>query len=586
VTELQEDRGGRVVLLTILGLLVLFGGAYVAAYLFAGDKVPRGANVAGVDVGGRSHDDAVAALRDGFEKRATIDVSVGERQMSLIASEAGLSIDHEASVEAAGGGRSWAPARLWNYYTGGDELEPVLVRDDDALEAALARLDKEFGTAPREGAVRFQGESVRTVAARPGKEVDRATAPGELSSAYTSGDTAELALAEAQPEIDQADVQQALNEFANAAVSAPVTLRFDNTPVRLRPREYTPALSMVPRDGELVPRLDRKALGRLIGNRLAGSPGAPVPATVRLVDGKPKVIPDKPGVVYPPADISRAFLALVVREAGNREMAVKATVRRAKFRTADARALKIKERVSTFTTYYPHAGYRNVNIGRAAELIDGTVLKPGETFSLNDIVGERTAANGFTEGFIISNGVFKEDLGGGVSQIATTAFNAMFFAGLEDVEHKPHSFYIDRYPIGREATVAWGALDLRFRNDTPYGVLVAASIDPSTPSSQGSVTVSMWSTEHWDISTRTGDRYNFTEPGTRTLTTSDCYPNSGYGGFDIDVWRYFRKPGSEKLVRTEKFHTTYTPSDTVICEEPPSPSPSPSPTRSPSRSGD
>ena len=65
-----------------------------------------------------------------------------------------------------------------------------------------------------------------------------------------------------------------------------------------------------------------------------------------------------------------------------------------------------------------------------------------------------------------------KDLGGGVSQMATTLFNAMFFAGLEDVEHKPHSFYIDRYPVGREATVAWGSLDLRFTNDTPHGVLI------------------------------------------------------------------------------------------------------------------
>ena len=109
------------------------------------------------------------------------------------------------------------------------------------------------------------------------------------------------------------------------------------------------------------------------------------------------------------------------------------------------------------------------------------MLKPGETFSLNDTVGERTGENGFTKGFIISDGIFKEDLGGGVSQMATTTFNATFFAGLEDVEHKPHSFYIDRYPVGREATVAWGAVDLRFKNDTPYGVLIHATVQPEHP---------------------------------------------------------------------------------------------------------
>jgi vancomycin resistance protein YoaR len=247
-------------------------------------------------------------------------------------------------------------------------------------------------------------------------------------------------------------------------------------------------------------------------------------------------------------------------------MRVPATVVDADFSTADARKLKIREQVSTFTTYFPYAEYRNTNIGRAGELINGTVLKPGETFSLNDTVGERTAANGFTTGFIISNGIFAEDLGGGVSQMATTTFNAMFFAGLKDVEHKTHSFYIDRYPVGREATVAWGSVDLRFENDTPYGVLIDAHVTPSTPSAQGVVTVSMYSTKYWDVTTSTGDRYNFVGPATRTLSGPDCYPNTGYDGFDINVMRYFKKPGDSNLDHQEKFHTHYIPSDTVICK--------------------
>ena len=172
-----------------------------------------------------------------------------------------------------------------------------------------------------------------------------------------------------------------------------------------------------------------------------------------------------------------------------------AQVEQPSFTTKDARALKIDEEVSTFTTYFPYADYRNTNIGRAMELINGTVLKPGETFSLNDTVGERTAENGFVKGFIIEDGIFKEDYGGGVSQSATTTFNAAFFAGLEDVEHKPHSFYIDRYPVGREATVAWPTVDLKFTNNTPYGVLIQAGITPSSSSAQGSATVTMWSTE-------------------------------------------------------------------------------------------
>jgi vancomycin resistance protein YoaR len=351
-------------------------------------------------------------------------------------------------------------------------------------------------------------------------------------------------------------------------MSAPVTFRFGGSEVVLKPRRYARALLLVPDGGALVPQLRSNRLAKQLSGLVSANGAEPVDAQVRLLAGKPRVIPAKPGVSFDQAKVDAAFLDLVVRPEGERVMEVPAEVVAADFTTEEARALRIREEVSSFTTYYPHADYRNVNIGRAAELVDGTVVAPGETFSLNATVGERTAENGFTQGFVISNGIFKEDFGGGVSQMATTMFNAAFFAGMTDVEHKPHSFYIDRYPVGREATVAWPTVDLRWRNDTPYGVLVHARVTPSTSASQGVVTVRFFSTKYWDITTKTGSRYNFTSPATRTLDTEDCYPNTGYGGFDIDIWRYWRRVGSEELVRTEWMHTTYIPSDTVICKPP------------------
>jgi vancomycin resistance protein YoaR len=291
----------------------------------------------------------------------------------------------------------------------------------------------------------------------------------------------------------------------------------------------------------------------------------PQDATVRIVDGRPRVVPGKKGVTVDRARVVATFLGLVVAEDGERRLRLPTRVTQPDFTTAEARALGVRELVSEFTTYYPHADYRNVNIGRAAELVDGTLLLPGETFSLNGTVGERTAANGFTKGFVISNGIFKEDYGGGVSQVATTTFNAAFFAGLEDVEHKPHSFYIDRYPVGREATVAWPTVDLRFRNDTDHGVLIETRHTPSSWSGSGAITVRMWSTKVWDIEARTSGRYAYTSPDTRRLTGEECIPNEGYSGFQVDVTRVFRRHGETAVVRTESMHTTYTPSDTVIC---------------------
>lgn len=575
VSPPKEQAGGKIVVLLILGLLVIGGGVYTLAHYAAGDRIPRSTTVAGVKVGGMDRAEAAEALRAGLEERAAapISVEIDGAQREVDPADLGFAIDYDASVADAGAERSWDPKRLWDYFTGGDDLDPVLTVDDATFDAYVAELGAEVGKEPVEGAVTFKAGGFKVTEAAAGQGLDPAAAREALEAAYVvDGATAALPLTEITPEIDAIDVESAVAEFANPAMSAPVVFRFGGSDVKLTPREYADSLSLVPQDGVLVPQLDGDLLEKSLSGLISGK-GKPVDATVELVNGKPKVIPAKPGVTFDREAVDAGFLDLVRKPEAERSMEVPSKVDEPKFSTEDAEALGIKRRVSTFTTYFPYAEYRNINIGRAAELVNGTIVKPGETFSLNDTVGERTAENGFTEGFIISNGIFKEDLGGGVSQMATTTFNAGFFAGMTDVEHKPHSFYIDRYPVGREATVAWPTVDMSFRNDTPYGVLIAASLSPASASAQGALTVSIYSTKYWDITTKTGNRYAFTSPATRTLDTPDCYPNTGYGGFDIDIWRYWRRAGSSELTRTEKMHTTYTPSDTVICKPPEPPKP-------------
>ena len=570
----RERAGGRIVLLVVAGLILLLAAGYYGAYRYAGDKVPRGAEVSGVDVGGLTRDAAVEELEATFGDRGSRPIEVAlegggqERSAEVLPEEIGLAVDYEASVDAAGAEESASPQRLWEFFTGGDEVDAVVDVDEDRLDAELAELSEGLGTPPTDGGVSFTSTGVRSTEPVPGEAVDTDAARAALTEAYLGDeDSVELTVAPSQPDIDEGDVREALEEFANPAMSAPVKLLFGDSEVRLTPQQYAPALSMVAEDGELVPEVDAKRIARLVGD--ATTSGEPVDATVDIVNGKPKVIPGKPGVEFQREDVVDGFLEVVAAEEGSREVEVDAEVVEPDFTTKEARQLGIEEKVSEFTTYYPHADYRNTNIGRAAELVDGTLLKPGEEFSLNETVGERTAENGFAIGYIISNGVLVQDYGGGVSQMATTTFNAMFFAGLEDIEHKPHSFYIDRYPVGREATVAWPTVDLRFRNDTDHGVLINAWLEPSTFSTQGSVTVQMWSTKVWDIASRTSERYNYRAPATRHLTTPDCEPNTGWSGFDVDVTRVFRRHGEDEIHHTETFHTEYTAADTVVCGPPP-----------------
>jgi vancomycin resistance protein YoaR len=180
------------------------------------------------------------------------------------------------------------------------------------------------------------------------------------------------------------------------------------------------------------------------------------------------VIPAEAGASVETDSLADDVLLALSEDGGDRTVEGELTEVDPDVTTSEAEELGVKEVVSEFTTQFPAAQYRDVNIGRAAELIHNTLLLPGDEFSLNGVVGERTEANGFTSGIIINQGRLEDAMGGGVSQVATTMYHAAFQAGLEDVEHWPHSIYFDRYPVGQEATVAWGSKDLRFRNDTPY----------------------------------------------------------------------------------------------------------------------
>src|SRR5262245_18628056 len=140
--------------------------------------------------------------------------------------------------------------------------------------------------------------------------------------------------------------------------------------------------------------------------------------------------------------------------------------------TTWAQSLGITRQVSAYTTEYPSGEARVTNIHRGADLLNNTVVEPGRVFSLNDTIGPRTEERGFVTAPVFAEGTFFDDFGGGVSQLATTTYNAAFFGGYEDVTHQPHTIYISRYPLGREATVNYGAIDLQFRNDTEHGVLI------------------------------------------------------------------------------------------------------------------
>lgn len=565
----RGNRAGVIAALIAGGLVVLVGALYLVGYLMTGDKLPKNAQIAGIAVGGLTTAEADQKLRAGLGDRATasILVGVGDEKAKVSPAGAGLEIDYAASIELAGGGRSADPRHIWHVLTGGSQTDAVIAADEAKLSAAVADLAKDLDSEPKDAKLSFDGDQVVQTKSSEGVVIDQSKAAGAIKKAYLgSGEVVDLPAKVSEPEITTAEVTKLATSYAKPAVSGPISVKADGADTfSVAASMIGDSIEFVPADGTLQPRLDPEKLRKRAEPAVATAGlNEPKNATVRLVDGKPKVIPAVNGTTITAADLAAAVEPVLTKSGKERTANVKPTSAKASFSTAEAEKLGVKQVTGEFTTYFPYAAYRNVNIGRAAELMNGTVLKPGDTFSLNGVVGERTKANGFVEGYIIQGGKFSKELGGGVSQVATTTYNAMFFAGLKDIQHQPHTLYIDRYPAGREATVAWPSVDLKFQDDTKYGVLVQAYVTKATPGSRGSITVKMWSTKTYDqITSSELARSNYTTG--RTITDDDpkCEPQAPVRGFDVNYSRIFRNDG--KVVKTDKFFWRYAPTNRIVC---------------------
>lgn len=556
----------------VAGLLGVLGLAWAGLYVAAGPGIAQGTTVLGVRIGGQSKAGAADTLRRALadEARRPIAVRAAEVTTSVSPAAAGLGLDVPATLEAATA-RTWNPLQLLRTVGGGAAVDPVVSLDRPRLRAAVAALARQVDREPVEGTVRVDATGrAREVAPVDGRRLDRAGAADTLAAAYLgrrhlAGRPEDLPVTVVDPLVSRSEVDRVLAQVAVPATASPLTVVVDGARAVLGPRDIAAALTFdSDGQGSLRPVLDGQSLHRAVAEQLESVEVPPRDATFRIRQGRPVVVPAAAGREVAPETLAAAVLPLLTLTGDARTARVPLEVTQPKVTTAMAKRLGVVEQVATFTTYYPSDfPPRLQNIHRAANLMDNTLLLPGEVFSLNRAVGERTAARGFAAGFIISGGQLEVDYGGGVSQLATTTFNAAFFAGLQIVEQHPHSFYISRYPEGREATVFWGSKDLRFRNDSENGIFITTSYTNS------SVTVSMYGTRRYRIESVKGPRYDVApyrvvyDPRPPGVTPGSCVATSGVPGFKVVVTRVFYQGGTR--VKSEAFRTTYAPENEVRC---------------------
>lgn len=545
-------------------VLVAIGGS--AAYGYAGE-VPRGTKVLGIALGAKSEADAAAALRAGLAGQterleAPLPVRLGERVVEVKPSDVGLAVDVDATVAAAAESGGGPLSRLF----GSREVSPVVTVDAAKAEEVLRAALGKDAQAMRMPAVTFSGTTPKAVHPQPGKGIDAEKSAQALREGWLGIHPVPVPLVEVHPATTAEEVDKLVTDLAQPAVAGPVTVTTDRGTVSVPPAAIAKSLVLTAdKTGKINPKVDEKKLRAAIAIPLAKVEVAAKDATIALKAGKPAVVPGVDGHRLDTAKLSTDLLA-VLPKADGRTVAGAMTTAKPKVTEEAVAKLGVKEKVSTFTTKFPGGltSARSQNIVLVSKETKGAFVMPGKTFSLNTHTGERSYPQGYKDAPTIVGGKLVPGAGGGVSQFVTTLFNATYYAGLEDVEHKPHSYYFSRYPAVIESTIYPPHLDFRFRNNTPYGVLIDTSYTSST------ITVTIWSTKIYDsVKTEWGPRRNPTSPQTKYLEPGpDCIETSGLPGFSQDAWRIFRKDGKE--TKREKFSWTYQAEPRFVCAKPPS----------------
>lgn len=420
-----------------------------------------------------------------------VAVRVGDFDFEAPASALGVDVDESELTRAAlhlgrAGGRGqqlfWWLGRLFTVAP----VELHLRVDAERLDQTLTTWQRAAfpRSAPPPG-VFYDGE-LRAHYPAPRDEIDR----GATRAALLKGLQQEAApterlnvpLLQRDPVITRAEVDARLQQ-ARELLSASIRLE---TIDRLHHLELTPAVLGAALESRLVEH-PRPALQlSLSAEKLRGVFDAirselerPAQAATFAVDGQHRVtvVPSQPGLRIDEAASGLEVLAAAQRPGRGGVLVLREEV--PKLTTEQAEALNVRGLVSQFTTRHPCCEPRVKNIHFAASQADGLVLHPGEQFSLNGLLGPRTNEGGFLDAPAIVRGKMKETPGGGISQFATTLFNAVLDGGYEIIQRQPHTYYFPRYPEGHEATVSYPLPDLVFRNDTETGLLIKTQATPT-----------------------------------------------------------------------------------------------------------
>lgn len=543
--------------------VVLLAGAYVGLAASQSGKIQRGTVVAGKHVGGMSPSDAKAEIAAvaARQVKAPVTIDAEGKHVSLDAAKSGLSIDTQDTIDGLSG-FSLNPSTVWHRMTGDGPHRNVSPKvDRKKLQHAVAIASESLEGAPKSGSVRFVDGKVVTKRSTPGNGVDPKAISKQIAAGWPKTKHYTAKVSDQPASLTNAEIDRFVSDFADPAMSDSVTVKAGGQKTTLDAQDISGVLSTTFDGSTLKPKVDNDKLAALLDGKKADLTTPAVNAKLRYSGGKRDITAAKDGTA--PKTTGAGKLLIAALTAPDRTMSlpttkVKPTVTAAELKKTKVQTQKISEFVSEFPTGPENAARtKNIRVGLAK--INGIVVQPGETFSLLNTLRPFDAAHGYVNAPVLVDGKDEPGMGGGISQVSTTLYNATFFAGVKLVEHTAHAYWIPRYPMGREATMWDPTIDNKWTNDTGHPIRIQAGIEGHA------AVIRLYGVKTFSVSTTTSAKFDIEKPGkTKHLSGDKCIPQPPQDGFKVTVTRVV-KDRSGKVVKNESVTTHYIPAVRVTC---------------------
>ncbi len=568
----------------LAGLVVIVLSAFFIYRWSHSGEVLGSVLVSNVQIGGMSEVQATAevlAVEDQLVNTPAT-VAVNGSTFDLLPQTVGFDIDGDNVIGSAMRiGREGGILSQFTWWLGsfGETYTVPIVGtlNEESLDQLLDQWEQDSGMElPFQGSIALEGVVPVVAYPSPGLGVARAGVPQQVLASLLEPEREPIVLPVniLEPMLTKDDLDEGL-AMARKLLSGPVTLTRDDPEVSVsfsvEQLAEAFAVSIV---REPVPSLDLGFDTATIDTYLdviREDLEAPPRNAEFVVDENDQIsiLPSRPGTLVDSGLATEAITTAATTFARVGEFPFEDGAE-PEVTTLELEELGVEHLVSAFTTYHRCCECRVNNIHLIADEIDGALVLPGDAFSVNEYVGPRTTAEGYCEAGTIIGGELEDTVGGGVSQFATTFYNAVFWGGFEDIEHKPHSLYFSRYPEGIEGTISWPAPNLIFANDTSSAVLI------KTEYTDTSITVKFYGSNGDRVvvgEQKGGDtllqvlnegsggrivtaelspRYSFRESTTKYMPDPNLEPGEevvesrGGTGWNVDVTRIIQYPdGSE-----------------------------------------